>query len=96
LTKIRHWQVIEGDYTVAPDWQAHWFVDPPYQRAGHKYKGKTPGPAEYAAIAEWCRNRPGFVQVCENDDATWLPFKPFVSVRGMKKTSMEALCEFTN
>jgi len=30
---IRHWQVIEGDYTDAPDIEATWHVDPPYATA---------------------------------------------------------------
>src|SRR6185436_18084338 len=27
---IRHWRIIEGEYTLAPDVRATWFVDPPY------------------------------------------------------------------
>ena len=40
---------------------------------------------DYVALAQWCRTRKGFVQVCENVGATWLPFKPFaVMGRGKK------------
>ena len=28
------------------------------------------------SLAQWCQRRLGWRQVCENDGATWLPFKP--------------------
>lgn len=74
---IRHWRVIEGDYTEAPDVEATWFVDPPYNNAaGAKYKHNSTH-LDYAAIGTWCRARLGQVMVCENDGADWLPFEPF-------------------
>ena len=33
VPKIGHWRIIEGDYTLAPDIEATWFVDPPYSGA---------------------------------------------------------------
>ena len=27
--KVKHWKIIEGDYTQAPDIPATWFIDPP-------------------------------------------------------------------
>ena len=27
---IKHWRIIEGDYSLAPNRKATWFVDPPY------------------------------------------------------------------
>jgi len=77
LEKIRHWEVIAGDYTHAPDIEAHWFIDPPYIKAGKPYPVRD---VDYSALADWSRERKGFVQVCENDGATWLPFQPFHSV----------------
>jgi hypothetical protein len=77
LEKIRHWEVISGDYTQAPDMEAHWFIDPPYIAAGRRYPVKD---VNYDDLGEWSRNRKGFVQVCENDGAIWLPFQPFHSV----------------
>lgn len=74
LPKIRHWEVIDGDYTTAPDIAAHWFVDPPYSVAGRAYPVRD---VDYTVLAEWARNRQGFVQVCENEGATWLPFEKF-------------------
>jgi hypothetical protein len=30
---IKHWTLIEGSYEAAPDEEATWYIDPPYQRA---------------------------------------------------------------
>ena len=77
--QIRHWQVIEGDYTLAPDVEATWYVDPPYNnRAGQYYVEHD---LDYAALASWCLARRGQVMVCENEGATWLPFEPFATFK---------------
>lgn len=74
VTQIRHWQVIEGDYTAAPDVEATWFVDPPYEQAGKYYVHGSRG-IDYAHLARWCRSRRGQTIVCEQAGATWLPFR---------------------
>lgn len=74
VPRIRHWQVIEGDYTLAPNIEAAWFIDPPYQIAGRHYVHGS-SKIDYAALAEWCRGRVGQVLVCEHPSATWLPFR---------------------
>lgn len=75
VESIRHWKVIRGDYRSAPDVEATYFVDPPYDnKAGKAYPTKF---ADYPALAEWCRARKGQVIACENYGATWLPFRPF-------------------
>lgn len=74
VAHIKHWQIIEGDYTAAPDIEATWFVDPPYQVAGKHYIHGSSG-LDYAALAEWCRSRNGQRIVCEARGATWLPFR---------------------
>lgn len=90
---IRHWRLIEGDCTDAPDIEATWFIDPPYIGAGQHYPTKV---ASFASLAEWCRTRTGQVMVCENEGATWLPFEPFLAIKGNEsrnggKVSREAL-----
>lgn len=78
---IRHWRVIEGDYTDAPDIEATWFVDPPYKnKAGSRYPHQ---PGDFDALGQWCESQQGFVMVCENDGADWLPFRPFASIKAM-------------
>jgi hypothetical protein len=74
VTRIRHWQVIEGDYTAAPDIEATWFIDPPYERAGKHYVHGSRS-IDYAQLAAWCRTRRGQPIVCEQGGATWLPFR---------------------
>lgn len=76
---IRHWKVIEGDYRLAPDVTATWFIDPPYQgRAGKHYRTQ---PLDYARLSEWVLARKGQVMACEGGEATWLPFR---SIRAKK------------
>jgi hypothetical protein len=76
---IRHWQVIEGDYTAAPDISATWYVDPPYDNAaGARYPHQ---PASFAQLGRWCRQRKGLTIVCEQAGADWLPFRPFRSIK---------------
>lgn len=77
-----HVEIIEGDYTEAPDIQATWFIDPPYhvdgraQSRGMGYAEKCDSYAlDYEALAKWCRARRGQKIVCEQVGADWLPFK---------------------
>lgn len=93
VDRIRHWCLIEGDYTEAPDVEATWFIDPPYIGAGKHYPTQ---PAEIAALGAWCQARRGQVMVCENVGATWLPFIPFIEIKGNEgrsggKVSREAI-----
>jgi len=78
--------VIEGDYLEAPDVEATWFIDPPYQVNGsgseHTWfpqgmgygHGCRSSDLDFAALGEWCQSRQGQVMVCEQSGATWLPF----------------------
>ena len=84
-----HVRYIQGDYRSAPDVEATWFIDPPYQHAnrrGYAMKG-----LDYGELADWCRSRSGQVIVCEQAGADWLPFKPladFASHRGAKSAEV--------
>lgn len=79
--------VLEGDYTLAPDVAATWFIDPPYQSTGlhplSRGNGYAPGcdadSLDFAALARWCHGRCGQLIVCEYEGADWLPFMPLVS-----------------
>ncbi len=78
VARIRHWEMHCNDYAAidVPE-PATWFVDPPYQMLGmyYRYNRKT---IDYAALAEWCKTRPGQVIVCEQEGADWLPFKKLI------------------
>jgi hypothetical protein len=71
VTQIKHWRIIHGSYEQAPNVEAHWHIDPPYVKAGKNYKHNT---VDHAALAQWCLQRKGFLQVCESSGAQWLPF----------------------
>ncbi len=76
---IKHWVIVEGDYTAAPDVRATWFIDPPYDnKAGSYYVHSR---VDYAALAEWAMERRNCVIACENEGATWLPFEQFKTLR---------------
>ena len=86
---IKHWKIVHGDYTAAPDREATWFVDPPYVDHGKHYRNRI---TDYAALAAWCKTRPGQTLVCESLGATWLPFAPVTTVTGAtNKTTTEVL-----
>lgn len=72
---IRHWKIHNCDYNHCPKpKKATWFIDPPYEAAGRYYRYGSEQ-IDYSALAKWCRSRHGQVIVCENDGATWLPFR---------------------
>lgn len=85
---ITGWRVQQASYVDIPNIKAHWHVDPPYSGApGRKYAYSD---IAFVDLAEWCKQRDGHVDVCENDGATWLPFKPLcnvVSSRGRSQTT---------
>jgi hypothetical protein len=70
--EIKHWAIIEGDYTLAPDVTATWFIDAPYQHGGHQYRFGS-SQIDYRALAMWALSRRGQVIVCEDARNTWLP-----------------------
>lgn len=80
VAKIRHWRIIEGDYSDAPDGPATWFIDPPYEVKGTHYPHGSEA-IDFPALGEWCQSRQGQVIVCEQVGATWLPFVPFSASR---------------
>jgi 16S rRNA G966 N2-methylase RsmD len=76
VNKIRHWEIILGDYRDIPNQKATWFIDPPYQGNGGKYYKHGNKDMNYDELREWITSREGQVIVCENSEAEWLDFKP--------------------
>lgn len=66
-------------YKNAPDMEATWFIDPPYQK---KMKGYKRVDLFYPELAEFCLSRKGQVIVCEQLGADWLPFKELKEIKG--------------
>jgi hypothetical protein len=78
---IRHWTITHSSYADIPDQRATWFIDPPYEVAGRAYRFHD---INYPALGDWCRSRSGQTIVCENAGATWLPFAPFRTIKGLE------------
>lgn len=95
---IRHWRLIEGDYSEAPDVEATWYIDPPYAVAGGHYIAGSSG-IDYTALASWSSGRRGQIMVCENAGADWLPFSPFADTKataGKGRTGISKEVIWTN
>lgn len=91
---IRHWQIVEGDYTLAPnDREATHFIDPPYNNAAGARYPCGPASIDYSHLAAYCRSRRGQVIACENEGATWLPFRSFGAIKAgpAKRVSHEVI-----
>jgi len=92
LFKIKHWKIICGDYSEAPELEATWFIDPPYKDEsgkGYKYGSNL---INYKKLAIWAKNRPGEVIFCEGSCGDYLPFEPLLNLKGVAgKTSKEVI-----
>ncbi len=73
---INHWSIENIPYNQIKPVRATWFVDPPYQKEGHKYPYGSKR-IDYADLGAWVKERPGQIIACESSPAAWLPFVPF-------------------
>jgi site-specific DNA-adenine methylase len=96
VEKVKHWQIIHGDYTSAQDLTATWYIDPPYQGNGGQYYRFGNKGFDYESLREWILNRKGQIIVCENTEATWMDFKPLVEIQGQKKKTTEVIFYLEN
>lgn len=83
VDQIKHWRLVVGSYENAPEIEATWFIDPPYEKAGKHYRHKSSA-LDFDVLGMWCRERRGQVLVCENEGAAWLPFETFKTVKAME------------
>lgn len=99
VRKVKHWVIIEGDYTAAPEIEATWFIDPPYQGdPGTGYRHGSDA-IDYESLAFWTQARKGALIVCEGPDADWLPFERLARQRaaaGKENIEMVYLRGVTN
>lgn len=87
---IAKWTVEQASYRDIPLVEAHWHVDPPY--AASPGRAYVHDQVDYDHLAQWCRSLPGAVDVCEQEGADWLPFRPLGNVSAMaNKVSHEAV-----
>ena len=90
LHKIKHWNIIQGDYHDLENDESTWFIDPPYQHGGIYYRHNNKY-MDYNELSEWCKSRNGQIIVCENTKADWLPFTPLKRMKGSLHTTVEAI-----
>ena len=96
LKHIRHWKIQCCSYKEIDNQDAIWFIDPPYQayNKGKKYRFSN-RKIDYEHLGQWCKNREGEIIVCEDIDATWLPFKEIHKSKSTRqKINTEAM--YTN
>lgn len=90
IHKIKHWELIEGDYTEAPDILATWFIDPPYKDEPGMGYDHSSALMDYKRLAAWALTRKGEVICCEGQCGDYLPFRPLVELKGVNgKTNKE-------
>jgi hypothetical protein len=83
IHKIKHWKLITDDYSVAPDVEATWFIDPPYQyKSGMGYNHGSQV-LDYKAVSKWTKHLKGQIIFCEGGEAKYLPFKPLLTLNGV-------------
>jgi site-specific DNA-adenine methylase len=92
LHKIKHWQIINDDYSSAPNIEATWFIDPPYKgNAGMGYRHSS-RLLDYDKLADWTLKRKGEIIFCEGKNGDYLPFKPLLNLKGVAgKVSKEVI-----
>ena len=83
LHKVKHWELISGDYAQAPDIKATWFIDPPYKSEPGRGYDCGSSSIDYAGLAEWVLQRKGELICCEGKFGDYLPFQPLLQLPGV-------------
>ncbi len=92
LFKIKHWKIILGDYTLAPDIEATWFIDPPYKNEPGMGYYHSSANLNYENLSNWSLKRKGELIFCEGEYGDYLPFKPLIDLKGVAgKVSKELI-----
>lgn len=84
LKYIRHWKVEKRSFDEIENRKATWFIDPPYEEAGKRYRYNK---INYSILGQWCKERMGQVIVCEQNKAKWLNFEHFKTDRKVRNAS---------
>lgn len=94
LYKIKHWKVKQIGYSeLTENIKATWFIDPPYKEGGKHYIHNL---IDYENLKNWSLNRNGEIIVCENIEASWLPFKHLIDNIGSVRIKSEGIYVHTN
>lgn len=83
---IKHWTLIAGDYQTVENFDATWFIDPPYaDRTGEMYNQKRSKMSEESFV-DFCISRKGQIIICDSGEANYLPFESLYS--GFSRASL--------
>lgn len=91
VSKVRHWKIINADYTSSPDIEATWFIDPPYKSSpgnGYEHGSRQ---IDYESLATWVHSRRGQLICCEGEFGDYLPFRPLLKLSGVAGKSSDEL-----
>ena len=92
ISKVKHWKIVCGDYTSAPNIEATWFIDPPYMSEPGMGYGFSSALIDYEKLAHWCLSRHGEIICCEGEFGNYLPFSPLIELKGVAgKSSKEKI-----
>ncbi|MGL0788835.1 hypothetical protein [Xanthomonas translucens] len=90
--KVKHWELLVGDYAIAPNIEATWFIDPPYRDGPGEGYAHSSADLDYAALSSWAKMRQGQLICCEGPNGDYLPFLPLLTLPGVAgKLSMEKM-----
>ena len=80
LKYIRHWKITNKSYIDMDNHIGTWFVDPPYQLKGQKYR-KSSKQIDFRHLANWSTSRKSEYIICENLRAEWLNFEKLCDLK---------------
>jgi len=81
--KVKHWELIHGDYTLAPEVEATWFIDPPYKSEPGMGYNHGSEKLDYERLGAWALKRRGELIICEGNFGDYLPFRPLLELPGV-------------
>jgi hypothetical protein len=89
VPQIKHWKIYNNNYDFIHIDNATYFIDPPYQKLGHRYEEKF---NEYSSLISYINSLKGQIIVCENEDQTWMPkCQPVKRMTGNKHCKLEVM-----
>ena len=81
--KVKHWQVVCGDYREASNIEATWFIDPPYKSYPGLGYAHGSDVLDYNELARWALSRRGELIFCEGEYGDYLPFTSLLKLGGV-------------
>jgi hypothetical protein len=75
--RFNHWEVRLASWELlrSCDFDATWFIDPPYQFGGDTYRCSV---VDRGSVLEFIKTRSGQIISCENSQADWMPVTSIV------------------